>query len=68
MNTLRILAIGVSATLISACASPGNDAAQMAREREACADVGIAPGSPAFANCVGKLDAAMSTSSNSVYN
>ena len=67
MNMVRILAIGVSAFLISACASSNNGPSQMARERDACAYVGIVPGSPTFANCVGKLDQAMSADSNAVY-
>jgi len=63
LNILRILTAGASAVLFSACESSDNDAMQMARERAACADVGIAPGSGSFSQCVADLDATISENS-----
>jgi len=50
--------------LAAACASPGQHAVQLAQERHSCAELGIDPGSEAFASCVGNLDATMFEASN----
>jgi hypothetical protein len=63
LNILRILVAGASTVLFSACAASDNGALQMARERNACVDVGIAPGSDFFSQCVADLDATMSENS-----
>jgi len=44
-------------TALAACTTPGENARQMAREDQACAELGLAPGSSGFASCVGNLDA-----------
>jgi hypothetical protein len=51
-----ILMVAALATL-AACAAPGENALQMAREDHACAELGLSPGSSEFASCVGNLDA-----------
>ncbi len=58
MNLLKIAPLGVL-VLLGACASPGQGQIQLAQERQACADIGVAPGSGAFSTCVGNLDATM---------
>jgi hypothetical protein len=67
MNILRIFTVGAAALLVSACAAGGDNTSPLVRERAACADVGIAPGTPEFTNCVGKLDQAMSANGNASY-
>ena len=51
--------------LLSACAGPSANTVQMAQERHSCAELGLDPGSEAFAQCVGNLDATMFEASNS---
>jgi hypothetical protein len=45
--------------LTAACASPSANTVQLAQERHSCAELGIAPGSGAFGQCVANLDATM---------
>jgi len=52
----RIAPLIVLALVLSACASAGGSTVRVAQERHACADVGMVPGSAAFANCVGSMD------------
>jgi hypothetical protein len=47
------------ATLIAACSTGGYHEKQFAQEQSACAQLGLAPGTAAFNQCVGNLDASM---------
>jgi hypothetical protein len=51
--------------LLGACAGPSANTVQLAQERHSCAELGLDPGSEAFAQCVGNLDATMFEASNS---
>lgn len=46
-------------TMLAACAGPTNSQVQLAQEQHTCAQMGIDPGSQAFGQCVGNLDATM---------
>jgi hypothetical protein len=59
MTFLRLIPLASLALLAAACASPSRSSVQLAQEQNACAEVGIAPGSGAFRRCVGDLDATM---------
>jgi hypothetical protein len=48
----------------AACASPSPSVVQMDRERAVCARMGFEPGSRAFAQCVGNLDASIFEANN----
>ena len=45
--------------MLAACAGPTNSQVQLAQEQHSCAEMGIDPGSQAFGQCVGNLDATM---------
>ena len=45
--------------MLTACAGPSANTVQLAQERHTCAEMGIDPGSQAFGQCVGNLDASM---------
>lgn len=45
--------------MLTACAGPSANTVQLAQERRTCAQMGIDPGSEAFGQCVGNLDASM---------
>lgn len=45
--------------MLTACAGPTNSQVQLAQEQHTCAQMGIDPGSEAFGQCVGNLDATM---------
>jgi hypothetical protein len=60
MMSLVVLAV------LAACASPGQHAVQLAQEKQACAELGIDPGSESFSTCVGNLDATMFEASNTM--
>jgi len=48
------------ALFLAACGTAGADTnSRIAEERHACAEVGIIPGTPAFADCVGGMDKMM---------
>jgi hypothetical protein len=51
--------IAALAVTLAACAAPGENARQMAREDHACAELGLTPGSAVFNSCVGNLDASL---------
>jgi len=48
----------------AACASTSPSVVQMDQERAACTTMGFEPGSRAFAQCVGNLDATMFEANN----
>jgi hypothetical protein len=50
--------------LTAACTGPSANTVQLAQERHSCAELGIDPGSEAFAQCVGNLDATMFEANN----
>lgn len=64
MNLSRIIPMSALLLLGAACASPGQQAIQLAQERHSCAELGIDPGSEAFGQCVGNLDATMFEANN----
>jgi hypothetical protein len=45
--------------MLAACAGPSANQVQLAQEQHTCAQMGIDPGSQAFGQCVGNLDATM---------
>jgi hypothetical protein len=45
--------------MLAACAGPSANTVQLAQEQHTCAQMGIDPGSQAFGQCVGNLDATM---------
>ena len=49
---------------LSGCSGPSANTVRLAQERQACAEMGIDPGSQAFGQCVGNLDASMFEASN----
>ena len=51
--------------MLAACAGPTNSQVQLAQEQRTCAQMGIDPGSQAFGQCVGNLDATMFETHNS---
>jgi hypothetical protein len=59
MNTIRIAAVSTLFLGLAACAGPSNSQIQLAQEQHSCAALGIDPGSQAFSQCVGNLDASM---------
>ncbi len=56
----RIILICVFAALLAACGSQGPDQTALARERLACADVGLDPDGSSFDQCVDDLDQSLS--------
>ena len=50
--------------MLTACAGPSANTVQLAQERHTCAEMGIDPGSQAFGQCVGNLDASMFEANN----
>jgi|GEM_PF-6468527 len=54
------LLIVLGAAALSACASqPEPQDTHLAQEQHACAEIGIAPGDPAYPRCIANLDAAL---------
>ena len=64
MNTIRIAAVSALLLSLAACAGPSNSQVQLAQEQHSCASLGIDPGSQAFSQCVGNLDASMFEANN----
>jgi hypothetical protein len=64
MNTVRIIAASGVLLALAACAGPSNSQVQLAQEQHSCAALGIDPGSQAFGQCVGNLDASMFEANN----
>jgi hypothetical protein len=56
----RIILICVFAALLTACGTQNPDQTALARERLACADVGLDPDGPGFDQCVDDLDQSLS--------
>jgi hypothetical protein len=52
----RIIPVSSLAVLLTACAGQSANQVFFEKERLACADVGIVPGSSAFEQCVLELD------------
>ena len=50
--------------MLTACAGPSANTVQLAQERHTCAEMGIDPGSQAYGQCVGNLDATMFEANN----
>ena len=64
MNSLKILPLAAILLCAAACA-PGQGQVQLAQqERRSCAELGLDPGTSAFDQCVGNLDATMFEQSN----
>jgi hypothetical protein len=59
----RIVLICALAALLAACGIKSANHLDLARERLACGDVGIAPGDAAFNQCVVNLDQSLSAAS-----
>jgi hypothetical protein len=59
MKLSRIVPMAGLLMLTAACASPDANTVQLAQERQSCAELSIDPGSQAFGQCVGNLDATM---------
>jgi len=51
----RLFIVVFCTALLPACAAVDADQAQASKERLACADVGLTPGSPSFGQCVADL-------------
>ena len=64
MKFSRIVPVSALLLLTAACASPSANTVQLAQERHSCAELGIDPGSEAFGQCVGNLDASMFEANN----
>jgi len=64
MNTIHIAAASAVFLGLAACAGPTNSQVQLAQEQHSCAALGIDPGSQAFSQCVGNLDASMFEANN----
>jgi len=64
MNTIRLIAVSSLFLGLAACAGPSNSQIQLAQEQHSCAALGVAPGSQAFDQCVGNLDASMFEANN----
>jgi hypothetical protein len=64
MKLSRIIPLAALVMLVGACASPNQQVALNAQERHSCAELGIDPGSDAFAGCVANLDASMFEANN----
>jgi hypothetical protein len=56
----RLILICVFAALLAACGTQSPDQTALARERLACADVGLDPGDRGFDQCVDDLDQSLS--------
>ena len=56
----RIILICVFPALLAACETQGPDQTALARERLACADVGLDPDGQGFDQCVDDLDQSLS--------
>jgi hypothetical protein len=61
---LALIAPMAGLVMLTACAGPSPNTVQLAQERHTCAEMGIDPGSPAFGQCVGNLDATMFEANN----
>jgi hypothetical protein len=64
MSTIRLVAVSSLFLGLAACAGPSNGQVQFAQEQHSCAALGLAPGSQAFGQCVGNLDASMFEANN----
>jgi hypothetical protein len=64
MNAIRLAAVCSLFLGLAACAGPTNSQVQLAQEQHSCADLGLVPGSQAFRQCVGNLDANMFEANN----
>jgi hypothetical protein len=64
MNTIRLVAVSCLFLVLAACAGPSNSQVQLAQEQHSCAALGLAPGSQAFGQCVGNLDASIFEANN----
>ena len=63
MNLAHIIPMA-GLVMLTACAGPSANTVQLAQERHTCAEMGIDPGSQAFGQCVGNLDATMFEANN----
>jgi hypothetical protein len=61
---LVLIAPVAGLAILAACAGPSAGTVRLAQERHACAEMGIDPGSDAFGQCVGNLDATMFEANN----
>ncbi|HEX4506233.1 MAG TPA: hypothetical protein VH722_10925 [Alphaproteobacteria bacterium] len=59
MKLALILPMAGLAMLTACAGGPTNGQVQLAQEQHTCAQMGIDPGSQAFGQCVGNLDATM---------
>jgi hypothetical protein len=64
MKLTYILPVAGVLFAAAACASPSPSVVQMDQERAVCGRMGFDPGSRAFAQCVGNLDATMFEANN----
>ncbi len=64
MKLTRIIPMAGLVLMTAACASPSANTVQLAQERHSCAELGLDPGSQAFGQCVGNLDATMFEANN----
>jgi hypothetical protein len=64
MKLSQIVPMAGLVMLTAACTGPSANTVQMAQERHTCAEMGIDPGSQAFGQCVGNLDATMFEANN----
>jgi hypothetical protein len=65
---IRFALLAAAAASLTACAgSPtgGSGAASLAQEQQACAEIGVAPGSGGFSRCVTNLDQTLKQDSSS---
>ncbi len=64
MKLLQIVPMAGLVMLTAACAGPSANTVQLAQEQHSCAALGIDPGTQAFGQCVGNLDASMFEANN----
>jgi hypothetical protein len=64
MKLSHIVPMAGLVVLTAACASPSANTVQVAQERQSCAQMGIAPGSGSFGQCVANLDMTMFDANN----
>ena len=64
MKLLYIVPMASLVVLTTACASQSANTVQLAQERQTCAQMGIAPGSGSFGQCVANLDMTMFDANN----
>ncbi len=66
-KTIRTILLCAIAAALAACAQSNHSLTQAAQERSACAELGLDPGSGAFGNCVGNLDATITAYNSGAY-